>query len=235
MKGAGQTRPPVDAASLVIVDREGPVPRFLMGKRHPNHRFMPSVFVFPGGRADTSDTHIPDSGALNAQTQALLLARMSKPSLARARRLALAAVRETFEETGIVIGQPAHGTRAMRQPWSEFFATGYLPDLSNLEYFARAITPPRRTKRFDTRFFIVDSRAIRHTLPDVVTSESELTELAWLTVDDTVPLPLPAITRVILREIGQRLDAERSGRQPEIPFFFERYGRMQRELIAQTL
>ena len=229
---SGQTRPPVDAATLVIIDRAGPAPRMLMGRRHANHRFMPDVFVFPGGRTEIGDTHVPDAGALCAETQALLLHRMSKPSRVRARRLALAAIRETFEETGVVIGQPASTTAFLGKPWNDFVETGFLPDLSGLTYFARAITPPRRPKRFDTRFFLVEAGAIRHTLPDIVTAESELTELAWLTIEETETLPLPVITRVILRELEKTLAARASGQRADIPFFFERHGRMHRELIT---
>jgi 8-oxo-dGTP pyrophosphatase MutT (NUDIX family) len=48
-------RKPRHAASLVIIDRNGAAPRILMGKRHAAHRFMPNVFVFPGGRVERQD------------------------------------------------------------------------------------------------------------------------------------------------------------------------------------
>ncbi len=65
-------------------------------------------------------------------------------------------------------------------------------------------------------------------MPDIVTPESELTELAWLTLEDTKDLPLPIITRVMLGELREWLEARRSGAEPAIPFYRERHGRMER-------
>ena len=149
----------------------------------------------------------------------------------RMKRLALAAIRETFEETGIVIGRTATSLPSLSGPWGEFAGTGHLPDLSGLAYIARAITPPRRPKRFDTRFFVVESAAIAHQVPDVVTADSELTELAWLTLPETEKLPLPVITRVMLGELQGWLAARASGIELAIPFYRERHGRMERNLI----
>src|SRR6516162_5954401 len=67
---------------------------------------------------------------------------------------ALAAVRETYEETGIMLGVPA--TRrlpVLTGPWQAFARAGIAPDLSAIHFVARAITPPRRPLRFDSRFF----------------------------------------------------------------------------------
>ena len=75
--------------------------------------------------------------------------------------LALAAIRETFEETGLIVGHPlAPGEKAPRttsSAWAEFFDTGHLPALDKLDYVARAITPPYRPIRFHARFFITDA------------------------------------------------------------------------------
>ena len=43
---------PRDAATLMLVDRSGPVPTVLLGRRHHGHKFMPGQFVFPGGRLE---------------------------------------------------------------------------------------------------------------------------------------------------------------------------------------
>jgi len=45
---------PKDAATLILVDRGGRVPKVLLGKRHQGHKFMPGKFVFPGGRVDAA-------------------------------------------------------------------------------------------------------------------------------------------------------------------------------------
>ncbi|MGB8186236.1 MAG: NUDIX hydrolase, partial [Pseudolabrys sp.] len=39
---------PRDAATLMLIDRSGPAPRVLLGRRHAGHKFMPGKFVFPG-------------------------------------------------------------------------------------------------------------------------------------------------------------------------------------------
>src|SRR5262249_61901383 len=93
----------------------------------------------------------------------LLIAMQGTPSVARARALALAAVRETCEEAGLLIGTPlGAGALPKAANWRAFFATGYRPALGRLTFFARAITPPGRPRRFDSRFFSVDSEAIAH-------------------------------------------------------------------------
>jgi 8-oxo-dGTP pyrophosphatase MutT (NUDIX family) len=233
-KHAGRTRPPVDAATLILIDRKESEPRMLMGRRHANHRFMPDVFVFPGGRSEAGDSRVTEARPLAPDTLAALMLASPRANPTRMRRLALAAIRETFEETGLVIGQRCASPEGLKGPWAEFAATGHLPDLSRLTYIARAITPPRRPKRFDTRFFVADAAAISFEVKGIVTPESELTELAWLTFDETEKLPLPVITRVMLGELKNWLDTQASASPAPIPFYFERHGRMQRLLLDQN-
>src|SRR4249919_56097 len=76
---------PKDAATLILVDRSGPVPRVLLGKRHARHKFMPGKFVFPGGRVDPADKHMPAATALHPAAQANLLKRIVRPSQVKAR------------------------------------------------------------------------------------------------------------------------------------------------------
>lgn len=231
---------PFDASTLIILDRSGPVPRVLMGKRHSGHKFMPNKFVFPGGRTEKSDVAIPTGSELLVEVEAALIARTLRGNASRARRLALAAIRETFEETGLVIGRPAGRTPVVRSigpagqadPWAEFLATGHLPDLAALHYLARAITPPRRPKRFDTRFFVVEASAIQHRVGNVVGPDSELTELAWLTLAETASLPLPAITRVVLADLDAAVRLGGPGPGLPVPFYFERRRAFQREFIG---
>ena len=209
---------PKDAATLILVDRSGAKPRVLMGKRHEGHRFMPGKFVFPGGRAERGDRHLP-------------LARPLAPDLL-ALGLALAAIRETFEETGLLIGRPATPSRRFPGPWEAFGAAGLAPDPAALMYLARAITPPRRPKRFDTRFFVAERSSIGGEVGGIVGPDSELTELAWLTLADTADLPLPAITRVVLADLDSAL--RNGGPHPglPVPFYYERGGRFRRDLLG---
>src|SRR4030088_588500 len=95
---------PKDAATLILVDRSGSTPKVLLGKRHARHKFMPGKFVFPGGRVEPADKLMPVAGPLDPHAEAQLMKRLKRASAARARALALAAIRETFEETGLLFG-----------------------------------------------------------------------------------------------------------------------------------
>lgn len=198
---------PRDAATLIIV-RGGKPPQVLMGHRAPGHVFMASKWVFPGGRIDRSDFTAASANE-PAPLTAAALGREMLPH--RARALMLTAVRETFEETGLILGQSAPPA-SVAGPWREFRAAGALPDLAALSYIARAITPPGRTRRFDARFFLTDADALLS--PEPTAGSGELDEIAWLPLDDARALNLPAITRFVLDEVAERFD------QPDraIPF-----------------
>jgi 8-oxo-dGTP pyrophosphatase MutT (NUDIX family) len=189
---------PKDAASLILVRRDGARPRVLMGRRAAGHVFMASKWVFPGGRLDRADHTAPSASELTPPTAAAL-----ERSLAprRARALALAAVRETFEETGLIFGRPGQGQAA--GPWRPFLATGHLPDLRPLDFIARAITPPGRTRRFDVRFLLADAGGLVSLEPGP--GCGELDETAWIDLAQTADLDLPAITRFVIRETLERL------------------------------
>ena len=136
---------PKDAATLILVDRAGRVPKVLLGKRHQRHKFMPGKFVFPGGRVDPVDRRMTFARPLDPQAEAQLMKRLKRASAAKARAFALAAIRETFEETGLVLGVRSEATpKVPRGPWTAFAATKVLPDLGALHFIGRAITPPGR-------------------------------------------------------------------------------------------
>ena len=94
-----------DAATLILIDRAGPAPKVLLGRRHASHKFLPGRFVFPGGRVERDDARLPFATPLNPEVEARLLKRVNRPTPAKARAFALAAIRETFEETGLMIGR----------------------------------------------------------------------------------------------------------------------------------
>jgi 8-oxo-dGTP pyrophosphatase MutT (NUDIX family) len=223
---------PKDAATLIIIDRTGRDPKVLMGRRHHGHRFMPGKFVFPGGRIEAGDRSMPAAGALNARAEKALLARVTRPTVQRARALGLAAIRETFEETGLLLGTKEHGPpeRVPPGPWESFRERGVLPDLEALQLVARAITPPKCPKRFDTRFFAIDRDHVADEVPGIVGPESELIELAWVSIVEAKKLELPAITNTVLDELQHRIDR---GFAPElpVPFYFEVRKKFMRELL----
>lgn len=228
-RGYANTRPK-DASTLIIVDRSGPVPKVLLGKRHHSHKFMPGKFVFPGGRLEPNDRLMPIAAGLDPHTEKYLMAEMQRPSLARARGLALAAIRETFEETGLVLGAKLDGAPPVPDgPWKEFAALGFYPDLSILHFIARAITPSRRPRRFDTRFFAVDASAIAHRVDNVVHPDAELVELVWMPIAEARTLDMPTVTGVMLQELEARVAAGFSHALP-VPFY-----RMPRKIFLRKL
>jgi 8-oxo-dGTP pyrophosphatase MutT (NUDIX family) len=222
---------PRDAATLVIVDRAGAAPRVLMGRRRPDQVFLPDTFVFPGGRVEPGDRALARHHALAAtETERLKLAMRGRASDARASALALAAIRETFEETGVIVGEAhALGCPAESGAWSAFHAEGYRPRLDRLAFFARAITPPGRPRRYDTRFFIVDATEIAHRATRI---DGELLDIDWFTPDAAKGLKLPSITRHVLEDLSAWLD--RAGNAPArhpVPFYFHRRGSFERTLL----
>jgi 8-oxo-dGTP pyrophosphatase MutT (NUDIX family) len=217
---------PKDAATLVLVRRERDGPRVLMGQRHGNMAFMANKYVFPGGRVDPGDQRIGLGGDLRPH----VAERLTKSANAsRARAFALAAIRETFEEAGILIGERADKLPRTRAPaWRKFFEHGVMPRLDALEFIARAITPPNRTRRFDARFFMADAEAIAHTLD--VRENDELLTPCWLTLAEARALDLHSNTRVVLDEVEARLhDGPDAGRP--VPFFRFQRGKSQIEFI----
>lgn len=230
---SGRAVRPRDAATLILVRNDGSTPRVLMGQRHANHKFMPNKFVFPGGRVDPADSRIKPLEDLSPNAMRLLLARMrGTPSERRARALALAAIRETFEETGLAVGRliPSPQTSKHRD-WNAYFSVGVSPALGALDFVARAITPPYRTRRFDTRFFIADAAHI-HGDPAKVAGSGELQGLHWIGIKEAEDLDLPNITRVVLAEIDERLrQATAAQKERPVPFIHFRRG----EAIRDTL
>lgn len=195
----GGRQVPKDAATLILTRRHRGAAQVLMGRRARGHVFMASKWVFPGGRIDRADF---TAASANEPSSAVMGRLTMEVPARRARALVLTAVRETFEETGLLLAAPAP-TASVAGPWREFRAVGALPDLAALNYIARAITPPGRTRRFDARFFMATAEALLH--PEPTAGSGELDEIAWLDLDEARAQDLPAITRFVLGEVGERL------------------------------
>ncbi len=223
---------PRDAATLIVLDTSQKQPRMLMGKRNIKLAFMPGKYVFPGGRVDAADRTMVAMGALAPRTEARLQLAAPKLSPQGCRALAMAAIRETFEETGLLIGTSEYGAPASAPAgsWSRFAAIGLHPTPDALMFLARAITPPGRPRRFDTRFFIAPRQSVGAEVPADIGPDSELTELCWVTLAEAGSLDLPMITQVIVRELGDRL-AIGLERDTPIPFYRERNKVFRRETV----
>ena len=222
IRRSGRAVKPRDAATLIIVRSDGAEPRILMGQRAAGHKFMPNKFVFPGGKVDAGDHRLQPPYDLHPA----VMARLSRGSSeSRARALAMAAIRETFEETGLVLGEPDTPTLKTRSPhWRSFLQFDVNPLLDRLHLVARAITPPYRSRRYDARFFMADADLIQGDVHEAPQGSGELLRLHWVSLADTHALPLPSITRMVLGEVERRLER---GHKPEDPgpFIYFRNGK----------
>ena len=205
-----------DAATVVLVRRDGGGgPRVLMGQRGAGAAFMASKFVFPGGAVDPDDLALVGPVRLDPATERRL-AVDAAPGLARA--LALAAVRELWEETGLMLGRPdaTAAARAVPASWRGFFATGLAPETAGLRLVFRAVTPPGRPRRFDARFFLAEASGLAE---DRVPTGEELAHLAWVDLAAARALELPFVTDVVRAELAELLAAPAPDPERPVPYF----------------
>ena len=229
-------RRPRDAATLILIDRSASTPKVLVGKRHDKVVFMPGKFVFPGGSVDKTDNKVPVAAPIPRELEANLLKGSPKTPLARARSLAIAAIREACEETGLCLGRKAGDTVAkLTGVWQPFADAGLLPDPSGLYLIARAITPPGRVRRFDTRFFTADASAIAHRVEGVIHADAELVELVWVELGSESLADLHPMTKNVLRELHTRLATGPLRHDADVPFFHFYGGKMQKDILPGSV
>ncbi len=168
-----------------------------MGQRGVHAAFMPSKYVFPGGAVDAGDALVEPHFPLDA-VSALRL-RLNCPAPAPApNTIAVAALRELHEETGLCLAYPGQGDAGLR-------------------FVFRAITPPGRSRRFDARFLLADATWVTEDPDDFGAASDELSHLHWIGLDRARALDLPFITEVVLAEVSHLLrgGSETAG----VPFF----------------
>lgn len=181
------------ASATVIVLRDSPQgPQVLMVRRHGNSNVLGGAHVFPGGKLDPQDSTV--DAALLDQPPQRLHAALGEPALdaALAAGLFVAALRETFEECGLLLGgsvDPARLQQARERvrAGQGFLATlqqlGLTLETAQLAPWSRWITPrvPSITnKRFDTRFFVAEAPPGQEAHHD----NHEATETVWLSPRD---------------------------------------------------
>jgi 8-oxo-dGTP pyrophosphatase MutT (NUDIX family) len=198
---------PRDAATLILLRKTGDAPEVLMGRRAKTLVFMPNMFVFPGGRTERADLTAPRTGSLHpADADRLVKGMGAKGSLRRAEALVMSAIRETHEETGLFIGRNGAAPSSKGpESWRAFTQAGVLPDLSAIRFIARAITPPGRPRRFDTRFFVADADHVCNPDELIANPEEELEEVRWIGFNDFGGIKMPDITEAILELLADRL------------------------------
>ncbi len=190
---------PRHAASVLLLREQQGTIEVLLTRRHENLAFMGGMWVFPGGTLCAADTSAPSLASIpeiaRAGCHRLLDLEGNALPTATCLGLAIAAARETFEETGVMLATTAEGHHCeseqlarlhdrqraiVSQP--ELFATSLREehlqlDLRRLIYWAHWITPSVVPKRFDTRFYLAALPPEQIATVDNV----EATELCWMT------------------------------------------------------
>ncbi|MEQ6204057.1 NUDIX hydrolase [Sulfitobacter sp. HNIBRBA2951] len=203
-----------NAATVIVIRDRMTAPRVLMGQRGAKAVFMPNKFVFPGGAVDAGDAHIPLANGLPPQCAARIGDDVT-PDLAHA--IPVAAIRELWEETGLILGTKGDWAIDAPEDWQTFAATGHVPHAQALQFVFRALTPPGRPRRFDARFFLLDADAIASDLDDFDAASDELSHLQWVDLKDARSFDMPFITEVVLAEVEARA---RDLSPPEsVPYF----------------
>ncbi len=189
---------PRDAASLLIYRRQGAQLEVLMGKRRPGARFLPDVYVFPGGALDKADAQkgveARAAGGRADGADSVIAPHWVQAMAARhplhAAALLRAALRESHEESG----------------WR--WPDAALPGLhrTGLCYLGRAITPAQSPRRFHARFFAVPQERMQQD-PH---ADGELLDLRWVDARNPQRLPIIDVTEFMLDELQRELAGKRA-------------------------
>lgn len=192
-----------DAASLILLRGEGRELELLAGRRPMSVRFMPGVYVFPGGAVDAEDRR-PWQSEVDADSLPQLLMRSAR-----------AALRETWEETGVFFGRRvsiAPGLRSGSPAAEAYAAAGVAPGFDRLRYVGRAITPARVFRRFNTRFFLGDGADV---VGEPAVSD-ELEDVRWHPIGRQELEPFRDVSQFMLA----RAIALRTGEGSPPPLFY---------------
>jgi 8-oxo-dGTP pyrophosphatase MutT (NUDIX family) len=195
---------PVDAAGLVLIrtGRDGE-PEILLGRRHTKAGFLPDIYVVPGGRVDPADN--APSGFAESLTPGVATALMSGGSRRPALAFPRAALRETFEETGLLIGTPGRPTAESDSPtWRAYRDAGIAPPFGGIDFICRAITPVTSRRRYNTRFFLADGGQAQ----GAIRGDGELEDLAWRPASRLGGLEIVDVTQYVLEEALRRWRAQ---------------------------
>lgn len=203
-----------DAATIVLLRKKADTYEVLMGQRGAEAAFMPNKYVFPGGALDPVDFEVKPATNLSDFDRHKLSLRSEKDI---GDVLAMTAIRELWEETGLMLGQLTQEEHDVPDDWKGFYEKGIAPKADALHFMFRAITPPGRTRRFDARFFIAYSDDVLGADDDFSAASDELSHLHWIMLSEAKSLDLPLITRVVLSEVDSII--EKGGCIEDITFF----------------
>ncbi len=200
---------PRDAASLLLLRRGPGATAVLMGRRPAASSFAPDAFVFPGGKVDPLDRSVPTPFPLVAATERGLRSGASINAGA-ARALANAAIRETYEETGLLLARPAEFRAPAEGTWQEFERRGLAPDHGSLRMIGRAITPSLSPVRYHARFLVANADSAIGELR----ANDELLDLDWYPLEQALALPAIDVTKILLEEV-RKIDLAQAPPNPE--------------------
>lgn len=189
--------PPRPASTVLLVRDAADCLEVLLLRRHKRSGFAAGAWVFPGGVVDAGDRAAALAERLDGPSPEEWAARLGIDDPAEAQGYVVAALREAFEETGILLAHEAPGDEiggesldvARRALLSEVVDLRQVVVTRNarlagdgLIYLAHWITPEPEPRRYDTRFFLA------RTAPDAVCTphEAEMTESIWLSPGDAV-------------------------------------------------
>ncbi|HVI89909.1 MAG TPA: hypothetical protein VM659_16515 [Dongiaceae bacterium] len=202
---------PVDAASVVLI-RQGSrgEPEVLLGRRHMKSGFLPDIYVVPGGRVDDADNLASGfNEALHPAIRRMLDSGGSRRPVAAFLR---AVLRETHEETGLLVGRPLRNAAADAAPfrtepiWQAYHTAGLRPDFGDFDFLLRAITPVTSRRRYNTRFFLADGALAHGTL----TGNGELEDLGWRRKGELAGMNIVDVTHAVLAEAFGRWENRRA-------------------------
>jgi len=200
-EGRARVVRPRDAASLILLRGEGRTLEVLAGRRPLDVKFMPGVYVFPGGAIDPPDRI---AWSIESRTEAL------GAKLARSAR---AALRETWEEAGILVGRaggaPPHEP-AVRPIEQAYLGHGLVAAMDVLTYVGRAITPSHSFRRFNTRFFLCDGTNV---FGEPAASD-ELEDVGWHPIGGEALASFRDVTRFMLARAIALRQGTASGAAP---------------------
>ncbi|WP_233342104.1 NUDIX hydrolase [Marinicauda pacifica] len=184
---------------ILTRERHNGETELLLGRRSGGHVFMPQKYVFPGGRVDRRDGFAPLAREPGSEVMGVLTRVLTER---RARAAAAASIRETAEETGLLLAEPRPIEKPSRD-WAPFAEAGAAPTAAPLQLVTRAITPPGRPRRFDAFFFRADAEHLHGST--ALAGSGELEDLRWVSLDDAHGLDIPMVTRFVLGELSEHL------------------------------
>ena len=191
---------PKDASTLIIIRKNKKKTLVLMGQRPMQSRFMPGVYVFPGGVTEKEDLQAYKFFKLKPNKKVNKKA-MKSYSNSHCQSLLLTAIRETAEETGLYLAEsariPSKPFINSESSWNDFTDKSYVPSIHKLLFFGRAITPSKLKIRFHARFFL----AFYEDFIGNMKANRELENLDWVSLNEAKNKKIADVTEFMLNEI----------------------------------